>query len=207
LLLSGNTLYGTTYGGGGYFGGTVFAVNTNGSDFKVLHVFDPHDPENGSSPFSGLIISGSSLYGTTDGGGGRSSGTVFALNTDGSCYTNLHSFTSGYNAPYTNSDGSYPQAGLVLSGNTLYGLAWGGGPYANGTVFALSLVPSLRIVDVENQVILSWPTWQPNFYLQTTTNLAMPYWSVVPGKPGVVNDQYTVTNAVSGTQQYYRLSQ
>src|SRR5438874_2099167 len=43
LVLSGNTLYGTTGGGGipGY--GTVFAVNTDGSDFTTLYSFGGSD--------------------------------------------------------------------------------------------------------------------------------------------------------------------
>jgi hypothetical protein len=42
-------------------------------------------------------------------------GNVFRVNTDGSGFTNLHSF-NGY-------QGSYPTSGLVLSGNSLYGTA------------------------------------------------------------------------------------
>jgi uncharacterized repeat protein (TIGR03803 family) len=39
---------------------------------------------------------------------------------------------------YTNSAGAYPFAELILSGQTLYGTAGGGGPLANGTVFAIN---------------------------------------------------------------------
>ena len=35
-------------------------------------------------------------------------------------FTNLYSFTATGGA-YSNSDGAYPSAGLILSGNTLYG--------------------------------------------------------------------------------------
>ncbi|MCX6925321.1 MAG: hypothetical protein NT154_19235 [Verrucomicrobia bacterium] len=43
LVLSDNTLYGTTSGGaGGFWGqGTVFRVNTDGKGFAVLHRFTP----------------------------------------------------------------------------------------------------------------------------------------------------------------------
>src|SRR5678816_2496720 len=37
------------------------------------------------------------------------------------------------------SDGAYPQAGLVLSGNTLYGTAGSGGISGVGTIFALTI--------------------------------------------------------------------
>ena len=42
--------------------------------------------------FSGLILSGNTLYGTARSGGSSGNGTVFALNTDGTGFTNLHSF-------------------------------------------------------------------------------------------------------------------
>ena len=43
----------------------------------------------------------------------------------------LHNFNGG-------SDGAYPRAGLILSGNTLYGTAYSGGSWGEGTVFSLS---------------------------------------------------------------------
>ena len=46
-------------------------------------------------------------------------------------FTNLHSFTSSR-------DGATPAAGLVLSGNTLYGTAYSGGSSGNGTVFKVN---------------------------------------------------------------------
>jgi uncharacterized repeat protein (TIGR03803 family) len=39
LALSGNTLYGVTYEGGGFGDGTVYAVNTDGTGFATLHDF------------------------------------------------------------------------------------------------------------------------------------------------------------------------
>lgn len=48
-------------------------------------------------------------------------------------FKTLYSFTAGA----TNLDGAYPQDGLILSGNTLYGATWHGGSGGNGTVFAL----------------------------------------------------------------------
>ena len=129
LILSGNTLYGTAESGGSSGIGTVFAVNTDGTGFTNLHSFTYSD---GSHPQAGLILSGNTLYGTAEFGGSSSgNGTVFAVNTDGTGFTNLHSFTGG-------SDGAWPQAGLILSGNTLYGTAYFGGSSGNGTVFAVN---------------------------------------------------------------------
>src|SRR5674476_895459 len=59
-------------------------------------------------------------------------------------FTTLHSFTLLNNS--TNSDGARPCAGLILSGNTLYGTTHLGGSSNHGTVFSLSLPPpSLNI--------------------------------------------------------------
>ncbi len=47
LLLSGNTLYGTTWGGGAANAGTVFAANTNGAGFTVLYNSVPSESKRG----------------------------------------------------------------------------------------------------------------------------------------------------------------
>jgi uncharacterized repeat protein (TIGR03803 family) len=78
----------------------------------------------------GLVLSGNILYGTAAEGGNSGYGTVFAVKTDGTGFTALHSFARN--------DGAYPYAGLVLSGNTLYGTTASGGSFGNGTVFALN---------------------------------------------------------------------
>jgi uncharacterized repeat protein (TIGR03803 family) len=134
LILSGNTLYGTTLSGGSTGYGTVFAINTDGSGFTNLYGFTGGD--DGANPAAGLIVAGNTLYGTAVNGGATNNGTVFAINTDGSGFTTLHSF-SGLDSNVHNSDGVNPQAGLVLSGNTVFGTAeFGGMNY--GTVFAIN---------------------------------------------------------------------
>ena len=138
LMLSGNTLYGTTqYGGsGGSQGGsTVFAINKDGTFFTNLYslVFT-----NGTDSLGRLILLGNSLCGTAwQGGGAYNSGTVFALNTDGKGFTNLHTFTR-LDALGHNGDGFGPQAGLVGTGNTVFGTTYEGGLLGNGTVFAVN---------------------------------------------------------------------
>jgi len=129
LILSGNTLYGTARFGGWSGRGTLFAVNTDSTDFTNLHDFTGSD---GSHPEAGLILSGNTLYGTT--AGTTDSGSVFALNGDGTGFRNLHYFAGLVS--YTNSDGAGTK-GLILSGDTLYGTAISGGT-GNGTVFAVN---------------------------------------------------------------------
>ncbi len=127
LVLMSNTLYGTTYFGGPAGYGSVFRVNTNGSDFTNIYSFT--NGSDGANPEAGLVLAGGTLYGTAN-GGGAGYGTVFRVNTDGSSFSNIYSFTGG-------SDGANPQAPLVLAGGTLYGTANGGGSFENGTVFSV----------------------------------------------------------------------
>src|SRR5690242_13327425 len=56
-------------------------------------------------------------------------------------FTTLHHFIARSGNPagfQTNSEGAYPNAGLVLLGQTLYGTAISGGAYGNGTLFAIN---------------------------------------------------------------------
>src|ERR1044071_6209479 len=96
--------------------------------FTTLYSFTGRGPQ-----WAGLITnsSGNTLYGTTASGGSGGfggSGTVFAVDTDGTGFTILHNFTAlaGPSIP-TNSDGANPVAELVLAGNTLYGTSVNGG--------------------------------------------------------------------------------
>ena len=138
LVISHNTLYGTTTYGGSSDKGTIFKINTDGSGFTNLHVFTAINSD-GALPFDSLVLGGDTLYGTTHSGGTFSSGMIFAVNTNGAGFTNLHSFAAIPGSyPYTNSDGAYPYAGLLLSGTTLYGTAFYGGSSGQGTIFAIN---------------------------------------------------------------------
>jgi uncharacterized repeat protein (TIGR03803 family) len=140
LILSGDTLFGTTSEGGSAGNGTVFAINTNGTGFRTVYSFAAsrtntsglYTNSDGASPSAGLIMNGNTLYGTTSAGGSAGKGTVFAIRTDGTGFINLHDFTGV-------SDGAYPYARLVLSGNNLYGTTEFGGTADNGTVFAINI--------------------------------------------------------------------
>ena len=198
LILSGSTLYGTTSRGGALNDGTVFAVNTDGSGFTNLYSFT--NGSDGASPRPGLVLSGNTLYGTAQFGGG-SVGTVFAVNTDGTGFTNLYTFTG-------RSDGVLPAGGLILSGNILYGTAVIGGNSGGGTLFSISLpVPQLAITLSGANIVLAWPTNAAGFTLESTTNLLPAAWSTNLPAPVVINGQNVVTNAISGTQQFYQLTQ
>jgi uncharacterized repeat protein (TIGR03803 family) len=138
LIVSGNTLYGTThtYGGGAGGGsGSVFRMSTDGSGFTNLHTFSGFAPD-GGAVYGDLALSGGTLYGTAIFGGDLDHGCVFAIATNGLGLTNIYSFST--NANSTNFDGANPSSGLLLAGNTLYGTAVGGGTSGGGTLFALN---------------------------------------------------------------------
>ena len=87
--------------------GTIFRVNTDGTGFTNLYSFT--NGLDGAVPTAGLVLSGSTLYGTAGGSrpfpnvGGNES-TVFKINTDGTGFTNLYDFSALFEG--TNSDGS-----------------------------------------------------------------------------------------------------
>jgi uncharacterized delta-60 repeat protein len=137
LAMSGATLYGTA-GGGSSGNGVVFKVNLDGSGYTVIKDFT--NQLDGAYPNGSLLISENILYGTTSGGGSNGFGAVFTLNTDGSGFTVLHSFSSVVwsSSAGTNADGAWPQSGLLLSGGMLYGTAVGGGTNGHGTIFRVS---------------------------------------------------------------------
>jgi hypothetical protein len=71
----------------------------------------------------------------------------------------------------------------------------------------------LTIALSEPNVILTWPTNHDGFAysgytLQSATNLISPVlWTTNSPAPVVINGQNTVTNPISSTQRFYRLSQ
>jgi uncharacterized repeat protein (TIGR03803 family) len=182
--------------------GTVFAINTDGTGFRTVYRFSGNS--DGAHPRGGLVLSGNTLYGAAAEGGNFGWGTAFAVNTDGSGFKTLHSFSDA-------ADGGYPYGGLVLSGNALYGTTSRGGSWGWGTVFSISFSPELAIAATGTNVVLSWPTNFAGFdytgyTLQSSTNFTRPAAWVTNATPAViVNGQFTVTNPISGTQQFFRL--
>jgi uncharacterized repeat protein (TIGR03803 family) len=131
VVPGGDTIYGTTSGGGSVGLGVLFRVDTNGNNFSVIHNFN-FTLTNASQPFGTLLRSGATLYGTSYSGGAGGWGTVYKINTNGTGFTLLKSFSTP--AGGTNSDGAHPEARLIISGSVLYGTTYEGGT-SNGVIF------------------------------------------------------------------------
>jgi uncharacterized repeat protein (TIGR03803 family) len=131
LVYVNGKLYGTAYGGGGSQGdGTVFNINTDGTDFHVLHAFA--GGSDGAQPLAGLVAAKGWLYGTTSWGGSGPSGngTVFGIRLSDGQLSIVHRFTG-------EPDGRYPAAPLTYVGGTLYGTTVAGGKNNLGSVFSV----------------------------------------------------------------------
>ena len=134
LIQSGTTLYGMTAGGGSSNSGTVFKLNADGTGFTVLHSFESAGSD-GARPYGSLVASGSTLYGMATCEGATNQGTVFKLNTDGTGFQVLHTFSG--------SEGKWPYDSLIQDGPILYGMCTYGGSstgsdwVGNGTIFSM----------------------------------------------------------------------
>jgi hypothetical protein len=65
--------------------------------------------------------------------------------------------------------------------------------------------PELTITRAGTKVVITWPSIFTGFTLQSATNLVSSAWVTVTPAPVVINDLYTVTNAASVKQTFYRL--
>jgi hypothetical protein len=108
-----------------------------------------------------------------------------------------------------------PVAETSIAGWSQLMLCVGGGDKevgaTNGSIIASNffagLLPALTIIRSDTNVVLTWSTNASAFTLQSTTNLSPAAWRTNLPAPVVLNGQYTVTNPISSTQRFYKLSQ
>jgi len=136
------SLYGTTFAGGPDGEGTVFKIDSAGTE-TVLFSFDAL--VSGSNPASGLILDqAGNLYGTADEGPGGA-GVVFKISPDGQ-ETLLFAFQGGLNR-----NPRVPSGGLLMdkAGN-LYGTTIFGGngncQFGCGVIYRLDPAGQLRVL-------------------------------------------------------------
>lgn len=131
LIGADGNLYGITHAGGSYSLGTVFRVNPDGSSYGVLRSFGTNSTD-AQTPVTLLQARDGLLYGMTSGGGDNGYGVIFRMATDGSSYTNLHSFGTIVNDAY------FPESLIQGSDGLLYGVAQSGGSNYYGAAFKLT---------------------------------------------------------------------
>ena len=121
------------------------------TSYEILYSFGA--APDGNNPDASLIDVGGTLYGTTLHGGaytcgvsGSGCGTVYRISLTGSEKV-LHDF------PGTYSDGTWPSAGFIDVGGTLYGTTSSGGGYSCnrgfsgcGTVYRISVTGSEKVL-------------------------------------------------------------
>jgi uncharacterized repeat protein (TIGR03803 family) len=133
VLARDGNLYGTTYTGGIYGGGTLYQVSLNGAK-KTIYNFCLNCVS-GTAPFGPLIqATDGNFYGTTVWGGCCNNGTVFRITPAGKL-TTLHSFCQLPSC----ADGSHSESGVIqgTDGN-FYGTTNGGGAWGKGTIFQIN---------------------------------------------------------------------
>jgi uncharacterized repeat protein (TIGR03803 family) len=125
-------LYGTTWGGGAGYYGTIFRITPPRKPTTIYNFCDLPCPE---GPRGELVqATDGNFYGITAGGGPSNDGAVFKT-TPGGKLTTLHTFCSQPNC----TDGDGPLEGLVqATDGSLYGTTYGGGTFGWGAVFKIT---------------------------------------------------------------------
>lgn len=209
LLVSGGTLYGTTAVGATNETSAIFSLSTNGSAYREIFYFTTNLSNAG--PSGALLLSGDTLYGTTQQKGISGFGQVFSINTNGAEFTTLYSFSKPRSG--TNTDGSEPRTGLVLSGATLFGTAYFGGT-GNGTIFSLTVAPAVTNFYVGgSDLVLNGINGLAGhaYTVLASTDVTLPLNEWVPVWTNVLsgggNFSITATNVLSpaAAQQFYLL--
>ncbi len=131
LIIKGNTLYGMSQYGGAGNSGAIFKIGVEGTGFALLHSF-VGGASDGKNPYGSLLLYLGKLYGMTYYGGASDKGVIFRINTDGTGFTLLHTFTG------TATDGALPFGSLILYGGKFYGMTYRGGSSSAGTIFKIS---------------------------------------------------------------------
>lgn len=141
LLIDGSgNLFGTTFFGGNYLGGTAFELTAAGQE-SVLWSFG--NGSDGSGPQTALITDASGdFYGTTVAGGAYGAGTLFKLTpvtTPGGA-SSTTSYTESILWSFGNgTDGKNPGSSPIIGANgNLFGVTGVGGLYGGGAAYELT---------------------------------------------------------------------
>ena len=132
-VIDSGKIYGMTQFGGNDDMGTIFSISNSGTDFTILHEFEGGSSD-GRNPYGSLAIDSDKLYGMTRNGGSQDKGVIFSINTNGTGFDLLHSFSGGGG----NFDGSNPYGSLAIDSDKLYGMTSEGGTNNLGMIFYMN---------------------------------------------------------------------
>jgi uncharacterized repeat protein (TIGR03803 family) len=128
VLSSEGTLFGTTTLGGVASSGVIYSIREDGSDYSVIHEFGTRPGEE-IYPAGGLLLGKDGfLYGTTEFGGARGSGSIFRIRSDGGGYSNISFDLPGSLQPLVQ-DTKGMLYGIGLVANLVFGLNTDGTGY------------------------------------------------------------------------------
>lgn len=154
LVLSGDTIFGTTAVGGIHNYGTLFRMLIDGSGFQKI--LDFQSLTTGYYPKTPFITEGI-IYGTCSNGGSSSSGTIYRVKTDGTDFVKLKDFQDTYPSYM----GKNPEE-IYIHDHIIYGFTRNGGFDYNGTIFSIQPDGTgfTKIVDLSN-LIGKYPQGRP----------------------------------------------
>ena len=121
LLLSGNTFFGMTEGGGASNEGNIFSFDISTSTYTNLYGFT--GGANGAYPHGSLILSGNVLYGMTEEGGLNNVGNIFSFSP--ACTLTASAAATSNVLCNGASDGI--ATATVSGGTTIYTYSWSNG--------------------------------------------------------------------------------
>jgi uncharacterized repeat protein (TIGR03803 family) len=127
-------LFGTTFTGGAFGGGTVFEIVKTSSGYAATPTtLVSFNGANGAELVGGLDGNGN-LFGTTAAGGTFGDGTVFEIVKTSSGYASTPTTLVNFNG----ANGNEPVTGVIADANgNLFGTSFDGGASGDGTVFEI----------------------------------------------------------------------
>ena len=181
-----------------------------GSDYDVLQSLQ--QTSDGGYVLGGYSLSGASGNKTNNANFGASDYWVVKLDADGNRQWDQIYGGSGddqLQSLQQTSDGGYILGGQPFSGasGNKTSESFGGLDHWVVKLAGVPLPPTLTITLVNKIVVaLSWPTNATGFNLQSALHLTPPVdWIDSSDTPVPVGTQFTVTNTLSGSNQFYRL--
>ena len=197
-------LYGTTVFSDSATRGTLFRLDQNGSNYIVLHNFTGA-PDGQSIQGKLVQDSDGALYGATGFGGNYGAGTVFKLNTDGTGYLVLLSFTG------RNGDSAFPSAGLIEgSDGVFYGTTQYGGAADAGCVFAFTTAairPRVKALSVSSNSIIVQFSGTSGIQSEVQRSTDLVSWTVLGTPTASIDGSFSFTDFSPPQYGFYRLKQ